>query len=1080
MASKTDRILSYLPPVFSALPRPTALYAVADAFGGQLQEAENSLGAVMLSHWVDYADRGAPFIADLACIASLYGLAPRNAAHDVAQFPAACCQPVSADETVEEFREHLKRYVRTFLEGTVTVQGILRITAEALGLHIEDDYASINTWWTRDSDSLTATVSRADSAARLLLGAEFSSARGSSATSAAVTGKPSFTKGIDLKGARFLRVRVDGKPSPDIDLGSLGATPALSDVVAIINTTLSEAIASDAGGHLRLASPTHGAQSRLDVVDVRTDAAPVLLGLLPRTYTGKASTAATVTGKPDLSKGVDLRRRWQLRLSIDRASAITADCRGKSPEGTGLAEIVDAINKAAGARIARHDGRHAILTSPTAGPAGSIEFLSAGSEDASAPIFGIGPRNFSGADAMAARIDGCADLSTGADLRAQHLLQISVDGAQPVVVDLWDAVTDLASASPATIASAINRALGARIAGDDGRTLSLTSTLNGLASQIECGPVTERLTRRFISQAYITDEAAPVIFGFLRRRAAGTPASAARLTGAVNLSGGVDLRKDHFLGIAVDDLPLKEIDVSAGIPVPRGATLPEIVGAINAAMHADLASDDGTHLILTSPSVGPASRIALEPVKTGDARLVLFGASPAAATGEGPGAAMIRGDMDLRKPVNLADRHTLRLAVDGAAPVDIDVAGAAPQATWLDEIVQQVNRAVPGVASATADDRLLLTSPSAGGSSSLELLPLRALEVIEYPPAAVDEPARQTQHGDQWIVSNDGAGDSEAQFDIFAPHGDTGVQLIDRGAGTRVRVLDPILPGETMHIRRGCDTGLEVDITDTNGIARAVPRSAVIAGTLADQALIPFEGQRTLSRGEGASEPPTLQLNDPEAPAVLVVRAVAAMRPGDSVSVNVSPAHAVPAKNAAADAAHAGRLHASGREFFLLDESGKEIFRVLPGAAQPRAHRHEPVVLVGGAVYTETHALPVLVADSIVTLFDVTFRLRRAGRRGTDRDLRRSQHWSGRYAREPSSCAPHPALKTRPRGGTGQSRPARPPARNLGAYIYEQSLVAFRPGQVRLHTTRQQESSGAGGRGSFHRGNVERVGHIRL
>jgi len=31
MASKTDRILSYLPATFRALPRPTALYAVADA-----------------------------------------------------------------------------------------------------------------------------------------------------------------------------------------------------------------------------------------------------------------------------------------------------------------------------------------------------------------------------------------------------------------------------------------------------------------------------------------------------------------------------------------------------------------------------------------------------------------------------------------------------------------------------------------------------------------------------------------------------------------------------------------------------------------------------------------------------------------------------------------------------------------------------------------------------------------------------------------------------------------------------------------------------------------------------------------
>src|SRR5262249_60901733 len=100
MANKTDRILGYLPSTFRALPRPTALYAVVDAVGGELLTAENSLAAVMQAHWVDHADRGAEVIDDLARIGALYGLAPRP------------------EESVEEFREHLKRYVRTFLEGT--------------------------------------------------------------------------------------------------------------------------------------------------------------------------------------------------------------------------------------------------------------------------------------------------------------------------------------------------------------------------------------------------------------------------------------------------------------------------------------------------------------------------------------------------------------------------------------------------------------------------------------------------------------------------------------------------------------------------------------------------------------------------------------------------------------------------------------------------------------------------------------------------------------------------------------------------------------------------------------------------
>src|SRR4029079_3018569 len=93
MATKTDRILGYLPGTFLAAADPSALRAVAGAAGGELQRAENSLAAVMRAHWVDHADRGAPAIDDLARLAALYGLAPRP------------------DEGVEAFREHLKRFV---------------------------------------------------------------------------------------------------------------------------------------------------------------------------------------------------------------------------------------------------------------------------------------------------------------------------------------------------------------------------------------------------------------------------------------------------------------------------------------------------------------------------------------------------------------------------------------------------------------------------------------------------------------------------------------------------------------------------------------------------------------------------------------------------------------------------------------------------------------------------------------------------------------------------------------------------------------------------------------------------------
>ena len=78
MANKTDRIVSYLPSTFRKQPRGVTLHAVVDAYGRELQDAENTLAEVTQSHWVDYADRLQPRIDDLARIAALYLAIYRN------------------------------------------------------------------------------------------------------------------------------------------------------------------------------------------------------------------------------------------------------------------------------------------------------------------------------------------------------------------------------------------------------------------------------------------------------------------------------------------------------------------------------------------------------------------------------------------------------------------------------------------------------------------------------------------------------------------------------------------------------------------------------------------------------------------------------------------------------------------------------------------------------------------------------------------------------------------------------------------------------------------------------------------
>ena len=51
-------------------------------------------------------------------------------------------------ESVEQFREHLKRHVRSVLEGRVTVRGLLQAAAETLGVHIAEGDA-VDVWWKR-------------------------------------------------------------------------------------------------------------------------------------------------------------------------------------------------------------------------------------------------------------------------------------------------------------------------------------------------------------------------------------------------------------------------------------------------------------------------------------------------------------------------------------------------------------------------------------------------------------------------------------------------------------------------------------------------------------------------------------------------------------------------------------------------------------------------------------------------------------------------------------------------------------------------------------------------------------------
>ncbi len=823
MPNKTDRILSYLPSAFQTFPRPPALFALVDAFGGELTKAENSLAAVMSLHWVDLADKNAAQLHDLGRIptsvpleapdvellalakgtfdglAGLYGLTPRE------------------DESVEAFRDHLKRYVRTFIEGTVAVQGVLRVAAEALGLLIADSYDELDTWWKRSAPELTTSEPGGPSAAVLLLGRPLFLAQGTSSSAAQVSGNVNPAAGTGTA----LLVKIDVLAPTTINLTPGATDPA--QIASQINTRVGQPIATAVGQVLTLASPTIGPASRLEILDVANDAAPWILGLAPRADHGAGATSAQITGnvdlsaevslgdsrylrlvidgKPgeidltggnpapltldqvkvtinlvfpdtathdgrfltiaspstgssskvlfgesggqnarvalfgvvpsaaggldpaparvtgtaDLSAGVDLSVDGDIRVAIDGSPAVRIHCAGSDPRNTQLADIVQAINFVLKATIATHNGRNITLTSTKTGPSSAIVFESIPGGDAVQAIFGIAPRVFSGAAPTNARIAGIVDLSAGVDVRTQPLLSVAVDQSPDVVIDLSSSLGNQALLKPADLVSAINTGLGKDVASTDGAHLVLASPTSGAASHISVQPPLTTKTRRFVTRAAITGEAAESIFGAASVSTQGRAATSATLTGKADLSHGVDLRVNRYLRLVVDGRNPVEIDCAGARP---RATLPaEVVQKINQASPGNPGSTDGKHLILTSPSSGALSRLAIEPSRSADALDSLLGVNPGTYRGSVATGVVFVGLVDLSAGIDLDPKAAINIAIDGGPATEVSLAGDAPNHKTIGDIVSAISSALKGPVARTDALHIVISSPATGAAS---------------------------------------------------------------------------------------------------------------------------------------------------------------------------------------------------------------------------------------------------------------------------------------------------------------------------------------------------------------------------
>ena len=706
MTTNADRILANLPPTFAPLPRPTAISALADAFGGELLQAENTLAAMMFAHWVDYADANGDVLADLTSIAKLYGLAPRD------------------DETIEGFRQHLKRYILTFLEGTVTVRGICRVVAEALGLVVADD--QLDAWWSRQPSSLLTTVdAAADDAATLLFGVPAVSVRGAAARPATFAGSVDLSRPVDLRGRSLLSLTIDGGDPVTFDLAA-HLDPASADVGAVVSAlgALAGIAAEARGGRLAIWSATAGAASTLELGEIDGDAAPAILGIAPRDYAGTAAARAQITGTTDLATTLDMTTQRYLRLAIDESSRYEIDCAGAVAAATTPAEVVAAIQAAAGPGVAALAGQRLTISSPTPGLAGTVALLTPTTSAATRLLFGDADTYARGRDAAPARVSGAVDLSAGVDLSQRANLAITIDAAGPLVVNCAGAIPRKTTAGE--IARAINAAFGAQVAAQNGLTVTLTSGITGPDGRIRLGTAT-------------ADDALDLIFGFAPRRAAGADPVPASFTGTASLAGGADLRALHRVQVCVDDSAPVVVDFAAAGLGRANVTPAEITAAIDAAAGVHIASTDGTHITLGSSLAGEQGSVAIVPIETtlvrafvsrafpiDEASSTVLGTSTVSAQGSAVTRATLTGGVELHDGLDLRGPQFLGIALDGAPPRSVDVTANSARAfaVLLSEVVQAIDAAfrTDGLAS-VADDHLVLTSPTSGSAGSVSLSP---------------------------------------------------------------------------------------------------------------------------------------------------------------------------------------------------------------------------------------------------------------------------------------------------------------------------------------------------------------------
>lgn len=338
------------------------------------------------------------------------------------------------------------------------------------------------------------------------------------------------------------------------------------------------------------------------------------------------------------------------------------------------------------------------------------------------------------------------------------------------------------------------------------------------------------------------------------------------------------------------------------------------------------------------------------------------------AAGAEPQSAVIEGDLSLLSPVDLDERRLLRLAVDSESSLDIDISGDMPSMSFATEVVSAINAIIPGVADLGPDNQLRLTAPSAGEESYLAVLPLRHLEVIEYPSQPNELPPRPVHHGAAWLVVNNGASDVNGDIRLTTTQGVVWPAMVNESLGWQIRLLTVLQPGEAIRLRRDERYGLEV-LVNRHDETFPLPLEHIVAAPLGAQLILTQPQATRLSLN--ADGQLAIHLINPLTPHIVKLRARTEMA-DHTIMVAISegePATVTPPPPDGSVVTLQGQLRQETEGYLLQDKDANPISRLSPGPDVQLADYLDTVVSVSGPWYPDTP--PLMIVSQIARLFHV-------------------------------------------------------------------------------------------------------------